>query len=91
MDKTVTVEVVRQTVDRKYKKYLTARDRYKAHDEKDQYLPGDKVEIQEHRPQSKTKRWVVTRLLSRSADTGVDQLKEEVIGLEHERKPSVER
>ncbi len=84
MDKTVTVEVVRQTLDQKYKKYLTARARYKAHDEKNEYIPGDKVEIQEHRPLSKNKRWVVTKLLSRSEDTGADELKDEVLGLQAE-------
>src|SRR5437870_4157493 len=68
MKQTVTVEVGRSTLGFKYEKYITARARYKAHDEKQQYQLGDKVEIQEHRPLSKTKRWVVTRLLTRSED-----------------------
>jgi len=82
MDKTVTVEVVRQTLDEKYKKYLTSRARYKAHDEKNEYLPGDRVEIQEHRPLSKNKRWIVTRLIARSADIEGLQLKDEVLGVQ---------
>ncbi|MBM4373541.1 MAG: 30S ribosomal protein S17 [Deltaproteobacteria bacterium] len=82
MDKTVTVEVIRQTLDEKYKKYLTSRARYKAHDEKNEYLPGDRVEIQEHRPLSKNKRWIVTRLIARSADIEGLQLKDEVLGVQ---------
>lgn len=80
MDKTVTVEVTRQTLDAKYKKYVTERARYKAHDENNEYLPGDRVEIQEHRPLSRNKRWAVTRLIARSADVEGLQLKEEVVG-----------
>jgi small subunit ribosomal protein S17 len=82
MEKTVTVEVVRQTLDEKYKKYVTSRTRYKAHDEKNEYLPGDRVEIQEHRPLSKNKRWIVTRLIARSADIEGLELKEEVLGVQ---------
>ena len=78
MDKTVTVEVVRQTLATKYKKYITKRARYKAHDEKNEYLPGDRVEIQEHRPLSKNKSWIVTRLISRSADIEGLELKDDV-------------
>lgn len=82
MDKTVTVEVTRQTLDEKYKKYVTSRSRYKAHDEKNEYLPGDRVEIQEHRPLSKNKRWIVTRLIARSADIEGLELKADVIGIQ---------
>jgi small subunit ribosomal protein S17 len=67
MKKTVTVEVVRSSVDPVYKKIVRVRDRYKAHDETNQYKVGDRVEIQEHRPISRDKRWMVTRLISRPA------------------------
>jgi small subunit ribosomal protein S17 len=67
MDKTVTVEVLRYKRDAVYKKYVRVRKRYKAHDEKNEYRTGDKVEILEHRPQSKTKRWKVARLIIRPA------------------------
>ena len=40
-----------------YKKYIRVRKRYKAHDEKNQYKLGDRVEILEHRPLSSDKRW----------------------------------
>jgi small subunit ribosomal protein S17 len=68
MAKTVTVEVVRSTLDPMYKKYVRSRERYKAHDETDQYKVGDRVEIQEHRPISREKRWLVTRLISRPVE-----------------------
>jgi small subunit ribosomal protein S17 len=68
MDKTVTVEVLRRMMVAKYKKYIRTRRRYKAHDEKNEFHVGDRVEIQEARPLSRTKRWVVTRLVAASAD-----------------------
>lgn len=68
MDKTVTVEVVRDALDPVYKKYVRMRDRYKAHDETNQYKVGDRVEITEHRPISRDKRWLVTRLISRPVE-----------------------
>jgi small subunit ribosomal protein S17 len=68
MDKTVTVEVERRTLTTKYKKYVRTRRRFKAHDEKNEFHVGDRVEIQEARPLSRTKRWVVTRLVAASAD-----------------------
>jgi small subunit ribosomal protein S17 len=66
MDKTVTVEVVRYKMDPMYKKYVRVRRKYKAHDEKNEYRVGDRVEILEHRPVSKNKRWMVTRLIERA-------------------------
>lgn len=63
MNKTVVVEVVTLKRDPVYGKYLKSRSRYKAHDEKNQYKVGDRVEIMEHRPLSREKRWIVSRLL----------------------------
>lgn len=65
MDKTVTVEVIRMKLDPRYKKYVRVRARFKAHDEQNQYRRGDRVEIVEHRPLSRTKRWKVLRLVER--------------------------
>ncbi len=67
MDKTVVVEVVRRTRDPMYKKYVRTRERYKAHDEKNEFKTGDRVEIMEHRPISKQKRWKVVRLVARTS------------------------
>lgn len=68
MAKTIVVEVVRSTLNPMYKKYVRSRERYKAHDETNQYKVGDRVEIQEHRPISREKRWIVTRLIARPVE-----------------------
>jgi small subunit ribosomal protein S17 len=68
MDKTVIVEVVRRARDTVYKKYVRNRERYKAHDEKNEFKVGDRVEIMEHRPISKDKRWKVIRLVARAVE-----------------------
>lgn len=65
MDKTVVVEVMRYKMDPMYKKYVKVRKRYKAHDEVNEYKTGDRVEIAEHRPLSKEKRWKVSKLIER--------------------------
>ena len=65
MHKTVVVEVVRHTRDALYGKYVRARSRFKAHDETNEYKVGDEVEIQEHRPLSRDKRFIVVRLVKK--------------------------
>ncbi len=66
MSKTVVVEVNRYSLDPVYKKYVKQRTKYKAHDERDEYKVGDRVEIQEHRPLSREKRFAVVRLVARA-------------------------
>ena len=68
MDKTVTVEVIRNSPDPVYKKYVRQRNRYKAHDPSNAFKTGDRVEITEHAPISREKRWLVTRLIARRAE-----------------------
>jgi small subunit ribosomal protein S17 len=68
MQKTVVVQVTRRVKDPKFRKYLTKRVRYKAHDAKNEYKIGDRVEIVETRPLSKDKRWRVARLVERPAE-----------------------
>lgn len=65
MDKTRVVVVERRLAHAKYGKYMTRRTKYKAHDEKNEYHVGDRVEIVESRPLSREKRWRVQRLLER--------------------------
>lgn len=65
MQKTVVVQVTRRVRDVRYHKYVTRRQKYKAHDEKGEYKVGDKVEIVECRPFSREKRWQVIRLVTR--------------------------
>ena len=59
MDKTVVVEVGRYVKHPKYKKFYTINKKYHAHDEKNQYKIGDKVEIIETKPISKKKSFKV--------------------------------
>ena len=63
--KTVVVMVERRYRDPVYGKYVKARKKFSAHDETEQYRTNDVVEITESRPLSATKRWIVTKLVSR--------------------------
>ena len=63
MDKTVTVLIENRVKHTLYGKYVLRSKKYHAHDEANQYKEGDKVEIQETRPLSRTKSWVVSRLV----------------------------
>jgi len=65
MQKTVVVEVVTHRRDPLYGKYVRSRSRYKVHDERGELRACDEVEIQEHHPISRDKRWIVTRLLKK--------------------------
>jgi len=65
MQKTVVVECISSSRDALYGKYIRSRTRYKAHDETNQYKVGDEVEIQEHAPISRDKRFIVTRLVKK--------------------------
>ncbi len=65
MQKTVVVECITSTRDQLYGKYIKNRTRYKAHDETNQYKVGDQVEIQEHSPISRDKRFIVVRLVKK--------------------------
>lgn len=63
MQNTVVVEVTRTFRHRLYKKVVSSHKRHKAHDELDCQV-GDQVVIVESKPLSKTKRWVVEKILS---------------------------
>ncbi|MBX7228812.1 MAG: 30S ribosomal protein S17 [Burkholderiaceae bacterium] len=63
MDKTVTVLVERRVKHPLIGKVMTRSNKFHAHDETNQYKAGDLVEIAESRPLSKTKTWVVMRLV----------------------------
>jgi small subunit ribosomal protein S17 len=70
MDKTVVVVVSRLVRHGKYRKYLTQRVKYKAHDEKNQCRVGDRVRLIETRPLSHDKRWAVLAILGREEGAG---------------------
>ena len=68
MTKTVVVKVERRVADREYGKIVTRATNFKAHDEKQECKPGDKVRIVETRPTSKDKRWRVAETLKKAAE-----------------------
>jgi len=59
MTKTAVVEILRLKKHPKYKKYYKVTKRFKAHNPENQYHTGDKVVIQETKPMSKDKRWMI--------------------------------
>ena len=59
MNKTRVVAVTRTKKHSRYLKYYKATERFKAHDEKNEYKKGDLVVIEETRPMSKEKRWKI--------------------------------
>lgn len=66
MDKTVVVEVRTTVLHRRYKKYIQRRRHFKAHDPNNGCRLGDRVEIVESRPFSKTKHWRVRKVVERA-------------------------
>lgn len=59
MVKTRVVAVTRLKMHPRYQKYYKVTERFKAHDENNEYKTGDKVIIEESRPLSKDKRWKI--------------------------------
>ncbi|BBL53205.1 30S ribosomal protein S17 [Bartonella quintana] len=60
-DKTVVVKVERRYSHPLLKKTVRQSKKYKAHDENNQFKIGDQISIQESKPISKDKRWIVVR------------------------------
>lgn len=66
MDKTVVVAIVDNVKHPLYKKIVKRTVRLKAHDEKNECIVGDRVEVMETRPLSKDKRWRVIEILEKA-------------------------
>lgn len=66
MQKTIVVEVMRLVKHPRYGKYIKRSSFYKAHDENGQASLGDKVEIIETRPLSKTKATKFVRIIEKA-------------------------
>jgi small subunit ribosomal protein S17 len=64
MNKTISVRVERLVKHPLYGKYMKRATVYKAHDEEKKAKLGDKVEIVETQPISKTKHWRLVRILA---------------------------
>jgi small subunit ribosomal protein S17 len=89
-DKTIVVRVERRVMHPVYKKFVTRSKKYAAHDAENKFHSGDAVQIEECRPISKRKSWIVigeatgvapglTRRRARAAQTEVET---EVTGAE---------
>ncbi len=63
MFKTITVKSEKLVKHPKYGKFVRRVTTYKAHDEENKASVGNKVEITETRPLSKTKRWRLVRIV----------------------------
>ncbi len=67
MDKTVVVMVERLIQDSMYRKFVRRRNTFKAHDPLNACSVGDRVLIEESRPISKDKRWLVVKIIDKAA------------------------
>ena len=79
MAKTIVVEVTRRVPHPLYKRIITKRSKFYAHDEQDSAKKGDTVRIIEARPMSRLKRWTLEEVLRRAVDVGstaADQARE---------------
>lgn len=66
MDKSITVLIERRVKHPVYGKYMTRSSKLHVHDENNESRAGDKVEIVECRPMSKTKAWNLVRVVERA-------------------------
>jgi small subunit ribosomal protein S17 len=66
MNKSVVVEVERHVEHGRYKRTVKRTSRFMAHDESNSAKTGDRVRIEETRPLSKRKRWILREVLVRA-------------------------
>ncbi len=71
-EKTVTVKVERKVKHPLYGKIIRRTKNYNAHDENNEYRPGDTVRIEETKPISKTKTWKVLDRLQASKGVEIE-------------------
>jgi small subunit ribosomal protein S17 len=72
MAKTIVVEVTRRVPHPVYKRIVTKKKKFYAHDEEQSAKVGDVVRILEHRPLSKLKRWKLGDIIRRAVQVGVE-------------------
>jgi len=66
MEKSAVVSVERKFPHPKYKKQLTRTAKFKVHDEKNVAAIGDRVLIEECRPISKDKHWLLKSVIEKA-------------------------
>lgn len=76
MAKTIVVQVTRRVPHPLYKRIVSKRNKFYAHDETGSAKVGDVVRIIESRPLSKLKRWTLGEVIRRAVDTSVAGLTE---------------
>jgi len=72
MTKTIVVEVTRRVPHPLYKRVVTKKKKFYAHDEQQTAKPGDTVRIVECRPMSKLKRWMLGDVLRRAVQVSIE-------------------
>ncbi len=72
MTKTIVVEVTRRVTHPVYKRIVTKRKKFYAHDEQQTAHVGDVVRIIECRPLSRLKRWELGDVLRKAVQVGVE-------------------
>src|SRR6202008_3786888 len=72
MAKTIVVEVTRRVPHPVYKRIVSKRKKFYAHDEKQTAQVGDVVRIIECRPLSRSKRWELGSVLRKAVQVGVE-------------------
>jgi len=86
-DKTVIVRVERRFTHPVMKKTVRRSNKFHAHDEKNEFSTGDLVWIEEHRPISKLKRWLVIKGEKRTQlELPADELAEAAAGRKSSKK-----
>jgi len=79
MTKSITVAVERKVKHPKYGKFILRTTKLMAHDEKNEAKQGDKVELAECRPLSKTKHHRLIRIVEKAPEQAVQVSAEEVM------------
>ena len=72
MTKTIVVQVTNRSSHPVYKRIVTKRKKFYAHDEQESAKPGDIVRIVECRPLSKLKRWSLKDVVRRAVQVSID-------------------
>ena len=66
MEKSIVVSTVRLMKHPQFKKYVRVTKKFHVHDEKNEAKAGDRVQIIETRPLSKTKRWRLLKIVEKA-------------------------
>ncbi len=77
MNKTIVVLVTRRVQHPFYKRVVTRKKRFYAHDDRNEARVGDIVRVVESRPLSRLKRWRLSEVLRRAPEVMVEEKADE--------------